>query len=565
MISDSDKDFDFNLALAKGVLILKLSCSFKKANKKTKTSIKHNTRKLTEDELKNPWHNHINPDKRNDNVVLCEKDIHVAYDDIFGEAVRKYNDKQKRKDRKIGNYLQKVKKDGNLQEQVELIVQVGSSDNFKSNPELKEVANAILIDYFRDFSDRNPNLVVYNAIIHNDEEGESPHLHLNVIPVAKGYKKGLEKQPSLNKALQQQGIEYSRENNKSLWLNFRNQEVAILENALNDRGIERKLVGTNHIKDVHEYKKIMSNVRKLEKKSTQFRSYLAAEDEKVQKQVNDHKKDLNVLETKLEGSEIELKQLESEIVNLKSQKEGLTSSVTDLEQQQQEIMRKRAENEKVALENFEKRMAEKEKNLAIKMQEREKTLSNWAMTRQNSSSKISRLVESAVPELSGTGLKKQKTGNYILKLPPISYQYLKDLGDKDNEVDINAIVKENSRLHEENRQLNENLFNAREENSRLNRAYDLLYETALDWKNIAKSAVSTLKQATDKLKDTEFIPFAKNLGYYLVNHAPKKVKELYDNVFDNQEFSSKSYVAGKNKAYDEQSEVRSVRHKGRSI
>ncbi|MCR6820496.1 plasmid recombination protein [Bacillus thuringiensis] len=43
---------------------------------------------------------------------------------------------------------------------------------------------------------------VYNAVIHNDEA--SPHMHLNFVPVASGYKRGLEKQVSFDRAITQQ-------------------------------------------------------------------------------------------------------------------------------------------------------------------------------------------------------------------------------------------------------------------------------------------------------------------------------------------------------------------------
>ena len=53
-------------------------------------------------------------------------------------------------------------------------------------------------------SKRNPNLKVYNAVIHNDEA--SPHMHLNFVPVASGYKRGLEKQVSFDRAIMQQDV-----------------------------------------------------------------------------------------------------------------------------------------------------------------------------------------------------------------------------------------------------------------------------------------------------------------------------------------------------------------------
>src|SRR5690625_6167870 len=68
---------------------------------------------------------------------------------------------------------------------------IGDKDDYLNN-ENREIANTILEEWFHDFEKRNPNLKVYNAVIHNDEA--SPHMHLNFVPVASGYKRGLEKQ-----------------------------------------------------------------------------------------------------------------------------------------------------------------------------------------------------------------------------------------------------------------------------------------------------------------------------------------------------------------------------------
>ncbi|PZM50736.1 recombinase, partial [Enterococcus faecium] len=100
-----------------------------------------------------------------------------------------------------------------------------------------------------------------NAVIHNDEV--SPHLHLNIVPVAEGYKRGVQRQPSFNKALQQQGLQTDKENGRVIWNNFRSQEVESVERLMADFGWERELVGTNKIKDIHEYKEIMSEISEL--------------------------------------------------------------------------------------------------------------------------------------------------------------------------------------------------------------------------------------------------------------------------------------------------------------
>ena len=250
---------------------MKHSISFKKETKKT--SISHNNRTLDDEQQKSKYHKHINFEKSNENVYLVQTPIKEKYDELFGEAVEKFNAKQKRADRKIDDYYAKVLKDKKLEPQREFIIQVGDIDDYRLTKDdgsptgltleqierNKQIANDILKSYYKEFQERNPNLPIYNAVIHNDEA--SPHMHLNVIPVASGYKRGMEKQCSFNKALKQQGIAFDKENNRALWNNFRNQEVESIERLMNEHGWERKEVGTNNIKDIHEYKAIKQNER----------------------------------------------------------------------------------------------------------------------------------------------------------------------------------------------------------------------------------------------------------------------------------------------------------------
>lgn len=46
----------------------------------------------------------------------------------------------------------------------------------------------------------NPNLYLFNCVLHLDEA--TPHLHIDYIPMAKGYKKGMGTRNSISKALQ---------------------------------------------------------------------------------------------------------------------------------------------------------------------------------------------------------------------------------------------------------------------------------------------------------------------------------------------------------------------------
>jgi len=157
----------------------------------------------------------IDTSKTQDNIVLVDMDVKEAYQEIFGEAVEKYNAKQKRDDRKIDSYLDKIEHSKNGEKVFyEDVLQWGRKEDFEANPELKEKATEALKKYATDFQKRNPNLRVIGAYIHLDEA--SPHLHLDYVPIASGYKQGMSLRNSLDKALEQQGIEIVKDRKRTV-------------------------------------------------------------------------------------------------------------------------------------------------------------------------------------------------------------------------------------------------------------------------------------------------------------------------------------------------------------
>lgn len=238
--------------------IMELSISFKTSSKMT--SLKHNNRELTEEEFLEPAHRHIDQTKINQNIYIRQENLKEVYDDIFGQALKDYNANQKRSDRKIDDFYHHVKKSKTLDLQREFIVSIGSKEDWDSMPENnREVAGKLLRDYLLDFEKRHSNLYVYNAVVHLDEAG-SPHLHFNVVPVASGYKNGLKLKPSFKKALANEGY---TQTGRYLLKEFRDKEIKNIERVFKRVGVVRKLVGTNNIKDMHEYKNLQKELDDL--------------------------------------------------------------------------------------------------------------------------------------------------------------------------------------------------------------------------------------------------------------------------------------------------------------
>ena len=141
------------------------------------------------------------------------------------------------------------------------MVQWGSKDDFKS-PETRERAKEALVKYVEGFEERNPNLKLIGAYIHMDEA--SPHLHLDYVPVATGYSRGLEKRNSLDKAMKQMGFQpesESRKNNATkLW---KENERAVFGQICRGLGLE------------------VEPERKSERKSLTVDEYKEARDEMI--------------------------------------------------------------------------------------------------------------------------------------------------------------------------------------------------------------------------------------------------------------------------------------------
>lgn len=142
-------------------------------------------------------------DENGIHFTWVDENLSDAYDRLFGEALAEYNAKQKRKDRKIKSYLQNVRENSKLRDVYECIVQVG---NEKNHPD-EIISRQILQDYLKEFQEKNPSLSVIGAYYHADEVGETPHLHLDYIPVAQGKKTGLKVRNNLTEALKTLGYD----------------------------------------------------------------------------------------------------------------------------------------------------------------------------------------------------------------------------------------------------------------------------------------------------------------------------------------------------------------------
>ena len=197
--------------------------------------------------------------------IWCDKGVYEVYRENFEDSIKEYNDKQKRKDRKIEDkngdcvtaYIKSVKEsqrgkskktiikkmeDGTVQtvevsqdngQRVlyELVVSAGNcnkllddkgrvqytADGHEIHPQRveKEINKRAIRRFCEDFEANYQNFKIALCAYHGDEqylnargqyEWGIEHAHIDFIPVADGYSRGLPKQAGMRKALEQMGF-----------------------------------------------------------------------------------------------------------------------------------------------------------------------------------------------------------------------------------------------------------------------------------------------------------------------------------------------------------------------
>lgn len=197
--------------------------------------------------------------------IWCDKGVYEVYKENFEDSIKEYNDKQKRKDRKIidtegdeitayikslkeskrGKQTRKVSKknsDGSVQEVeitndngqrilYELVVSAGNCnkkrdergrvmytpDGYEIHPQRveREINKRAIRRFCEDFEANYQNFKIALCAYHADEqylnargnyEWGVEHAHIDFIPVSTGYQRGLTKQAGMRKALEQMGF-----------------------------------------------------------------------------------------------------------------------------------------------------------------------------------------------------------------------------------------------------------------------------------------------------------------------------------------------------------------------
>ncbi len=227
-----------------------------------KGSIAHNNRLFTP--------KNVDTSRTPDNICYVRKSIAEAYSEIFDDAVAEYNAKQKRSDRMIKNgYYEHlfnrspcstVVESANGQKSFyEDVVQIGDKDDTGVNSPDAKTAKLCLDEYMKGFQQRNPNFIVFNAVLHMDEA--TPHLHIDYIPIGH-YNRGVPIQNGIAQALKEMG----HGSGKDAISRWRKSERDMLKKICISHGLDiaEESPGRGYSMKVEEYKEHQDRIHAYE-------------------------------------------------------------------------------------------------------------------------------------------------------------------------------------------------------------------------------------------------------------------------------------------------------------
>lgn len=213
----------------------------------------------------------------------------------------------------------------------------------------------------KDFQKRNPNLYVFSAHLHMDEE--TPHIHIDFVPFIRGSKRGLDTRVSLKGALAEQGFKGGTRG-ATEWNQWIEAEKLELSKVMERYGVQWKQLGTHNkhlsvldFEKQERTKEVAKLDKQIEKSETELfqvqqlvdnrldrAEELAKMGEQLQEK-NDRllwdNSELEKVNTEARWSNARLteenKLLQTEINDLAGEKVKLQSGNRELEEQQQKL------------------------------------------------------------------------------------------------------------------------------------------------------------------------------------------------------------------------------------
>ena len=282
-----------------------------------KGSLKHNSRGF--------YAENVDPSRSHLNIEYCNENIKDVYHELFDDALVRYNAKQKRSDRKIDNYYEKICSGKQEKPFHELVIQIGNRDTCAAATEDGAFAARLLDEYMRGFQERNPTLRVFSAHLHMDEA--TPHLHIDFVPYTTGSKRGLDTRVSLKKALEALGFKGGTRSDTE-WDQWANAEKERLAEIMLAHDVEWEKKGTHeeHL-SVLDYKK---------KERTKEVELLERQKENIKTSMEEQLKASAQLHMELSQANHELTALRRETADAREEKEDALQAVATAKKEAEE-------------------------------------------------------------------------------------------------------------------------------------------------------------------------------------------------------------------------------------
>ena len=273
-----------------------------------KGSLTHNSRAFKAKNVKEDYTQY--------NIEYCNENIKAVYHELFDKALERYNEKQTRNDRKIDDYYEKIRTSKQEKLFHEVIFQIGNKDDMSAQSENGELAKKILDEFMKNFQQRNPNLKVFSAHLHMDEE--TPHLHIDFVPFVSGSKRGLDTRVSMKQALASMGFKggTKQETEWNQWIASEKQELA---KVMERYGVIWKQKGTHR-----KHLSVLDFEKQEREKEVQIltsqKEEISQSIQEIQKSVSSETKDLKRLQGKKQT-------IQQEIIKLSTDKKATEKNI----------------------------------------------------------------------------------------------------------------------------------------------------------------------------------------------------------------------------------------------
>lgn len=366
---------------------------------------RHNTREFIAE--------NVDRSRIKDDIIFVNQSLPDAYRQCFGDACEVNNARQVLKARMLTpeSYLSKIEagqgKKNNPKPFYESVIQIGNKDDagILSHPEMAQRVKEVLTEYAQGFQSRNPNLHVFCEVLHMDEA--TPHLHIDWIPVAGGYKKGMPLRNSLEKAMNQQGLAAQgktdkHNNGRAVW---QDREKDFLVSLCREHGLEafwerheiaEKKLSVADFKKLSRINERMASQKLSELENIGFIGRIRGRDKKLLSQASDALGKQITTNYKALGKERERLRIRS--IELDASAASNKAAEADLEQQREALERQRQQMEEqarlnqLALDNQRRAIRqEKEKTEKLKA-EAEKNKADAEKARQEAAEKAAQAV-----------------------------------------------------------------------------------------------------------------------------------------------------------------------------